>query len=441
VPGADQQRVRRPFDGVPYELAIGSKGRRQRSVRGGVRGTHLFATLSGVAGLLLAASCQSDSEGDAPGLGGSGSSVGGTGSGATGGESGNPGSGASATGGAGGSGAAGGDTANGGSSSDAAGAAGATASVDEQDAGSLDGGDASTSSGPDASAPGVGDGEPCPNGDDCAEGLICVGYGNPLPNGESTACRRICALDNPPPNCTCSGAGFCEESVGEGDGDAGSPPACATADGGCNCGEVIVNPGCADADDTTTDFQSGEFQGCLHWRDLGDGHGWINYETFSGFHYDLQTSLGWVMRADSGSMTLAQAADFCASFSVAGLSDWRLPTIDEARSLAGGCDNTAEGGSCPISDSSCLTSSCGLGTDCTSCMANAGPHVPGNDYCRTDVMLCSVFHTTSSCPDCSAPGDWRYSPLNGNFYSASVEDAFFPACVMENIPRAVPCRN
>ena len=204
--------------------------------------------------------------------------------------------------------------------------------------------------------------------------------------------------------------------------------------------QVIANAGCADADDSTIDFQSGEFQGCLHWRDLGDGQGWIHYETYGGFHYDLSTSLGWVLRTTS-TVTLAEAADFCANFSVVGLSEWRLPTIDEARALAGGCANTAPGGSCPLSDSSCLSSDCGLGSACSSCQFGSGPHLPGNDYCRADALLCSSFHTTSSCPDCPTPGDWRYNPGNGNFFSASVDQALFPVCVMENIPKAVPCRN
>jgi hypothetical protein len=298
----------------------------------------------------------------------------------------------------------------------------------------VDAGDASVA---DSGVAAAGDGEPCPNGDECGAGLICVGYGNPLPNGESTACRRTCSQQSPPPDCTCQGGGFCEESAGSGGagGTGGNG-----SDAGLACGQVIVNAGCADADDGTTDFQSGEFQGCLHWRDLGEGLGWIFYETFGGFHYDLQTSLGWVTRTNS-TMTLAEVEAFCADFSIVGLSDWRVPTIDEARSLAGGCAETAPGGSCPLSHSSCLTASCGIGGECETCTGNAGPYQPGNYYCRTDVELCTGFHTTSLCPDCGTPGDWRYGTINGNFFSGAVDQLLFPTCVMENIPRAVPCRN
>lgn len=396
---------------------------------------HLFATLSGIAALQLALSCGEET---APGNGG----LGGTSSAGAGGAAGSSG-GAGASGGVPGGGASGspssggsGGTSSGGAASGGEAGGGAAGSPGAEGGGGgllVDAGDASSD---DSGVAAAGDGDPCPNGDECGEGLICVGYGNPLPNGESTACRRSCTQQSPPPDCTCTGAGFCEESDGTGGtgGTGGSP------DGGPACGQLIVNAGCADADDGTTDFQSGEFQGCLHWRDLGEGLGWIHYETFGGFHYDLQTSLGWVTRTNGGTMTLAQVEAFCADFSIAGLSDWRVPTIDEARSLAGGCAETAPGGSCQLSDASCLSASCGISEDCTSCSGLQGPYQPGNYYCRTDVELCTGFHTTSLCPDCGTPGDWRYGTINGNFFAGSVDDGQFPTCVMENIPNAVPCR-
>lgn len=234
-----------------------------------------------------------------------------------------------------------------------------------------------------------------------------------------------------------SGAGGSDASDG---GDSSADAGGSNGSGGeHNCGEVIANPGCADADPDTIDFQSVEFGGCLHWSDLGAGKGWIHYETSAGFHYDLNTGLGWVVVVSAGTLTQAEAAAFCSDFSIAGLSDWRLPTIDEARSLAGGCPDTAPGGSCPLEDAGCLTEDCGLGDACSSCTANLGPRMPGNYYCRAEAKVCQSFHTTSLCPDCSNPGDWRYSPLNGNFYASTVDEETWPVCVMENIPNAIPC--
>lgn len=400
-------------------------------------------TLSSIAALQLAVSCGPETVAGNAGSSGAGGALAGgaagtqngtAAGGAAGGVSNGGASGSTATAGTSNGGVAGSNGAAGGQSN--GGAAGSPGGEGGGGGQLVDAGDASAG---DSGATSAADGEPCPNGDECAEGLICVGYGNPLPNGESTACRRSCTQGAPPPDCTCVGGGFCEESAGS--GGTGGTGSSGDADGGPACGQIIVNAGCADADDGTTDFQSGEFQGCLHWRDLGDGLGWIHYETFGGFHYDLQTALGWVTRTNSGTMTLAEVEAFCLSFSIAGLSDWRVPTIDEARSLAGGCAETAPGGSCPLSAASCLSASCGISEDCTSCTGNAGPYQPGNYYCRTDVELCSGFHTTSLCPDCLTPGDWRCGTINGNFISGSVDDAQFPTCVMENIPNAVPCRN
>jgi hypothetical protein len=277
------------------------------------------------------------------------------------------------------------------------------------------------------------DGEPCPQARDCGVGLICVGYGGPLPNGETTACRRICDQAAPPEDCECSGAGYCSNSPSSG-GAGGAGGA-----GGINgCPEMIENPGCADAYDTTLDFQSAVFQGCSHWTDLGDGAGWIHHGAYGGFSVDVATGLGWVRRTSSGAMTQAEAAAFCDTFSIVGLSDWRLPTIDEARSLAAGCPETAPGGSCQVSDPSCLSSSCGIGSDCDSCIAYGGPATSG-DYCRPEVDVCRTMHTTSLCADCTTPGGWRYSPLNANFYSGSVDGKLYPVCVMPNVPNGVPC--
>jgi hypothetical protein len=56
-------------------------------------------------------------------------------------------------------------------------------------------------------------GEPCPNGDECAQGYICVGFGNPLPNGESTACATKCTAQTAEPGCDCL-AGYCWGGLG-----------------------------------------------------------------------------------------------------------------------------------------------------------------------------------------------------------------------------------
>ncbi len=156
-----------------------------------------------------------------------------------------------------------------------------------------------------------------------------------------------------------------------------------------------------------------------------------------GFAVDQKTGLGWLARPSEGTKTLAEVEAFCADLTVQGLSDWRVPTIDEARSLAAGCSATAPGGSCALSDPSCLGASCGLSGQCTSCTWGAGPK--SGSYCRAEATICLGFHTTSTCSDCMSPGNWSYGPGNGNFYSNATTNPTFAVCVMSNVPNGVPC--
>ncbi len=228
------------------------------------------------------------------------------------------------------------------------------------------------------------------------------------------------------------------------DGGGGASGGAAGGAGGeaNGCTDRIENPGCADANADTIDFESAVYGGCAHFADLGPNRGWVQYGSeATGFAVDVETGLGWLVRTTDGLMNRAEAAAFCESLSVHGLADWRLPTIDEARSLAAGCEDTAPGGSCPLADPVCLAASCGFSSgECESCKAHSGPHGGSGDFCRAEVTICLTMHTSSSCADCGTPGEWAYGVINGNFYSASGDARnFFPVCVMSAIPRGVPC--
>jgi hypothetical protein len=206
--------------------------------------------------------------------------------------------------------------------------------------------------------------------------------------------------------------------------------------GEATCGELIVNAGCADADAETQDYQSGEFQGCVHFRDSEQG--WVSYDGFGGFAYDLDSGLAWVIRTPM-TMNRAQVSAFCADFQFAGSSDWRLPTIDEVRVFNAGCAPTASDGSCELSAPGCLTQDCGTGPKCQSCVAHQGPYGVSKDYCPADAPFCISIATSSNCSDCGMDADWRNGPINGNFFAAGAASLTFPVCVSEAVERAVPC--
>ncbi|HVY28593.1 MAG TPA: hypothetical protein VHB79_18685 [Polyangiaceae bacterium] len=213
-----------------------------------------------------------------------------------------------------------------------------------------------------------------------------------------------------------------------------SPGASGAAGSGTTCEDVLPNAGCADANPDTVDGQSKIFGGCVHINQVTPGHGWVAYESFG---VDIASGLAFVQKNDIKSHADIEAA--CAAMNVQGVSNWRMPTIDEARLLAGGCAPTAPDGTCPLDDPACLSSTCGFKSpECESCIGNQGPH-KSKGYCRPEVPFCLNAATSSACEDCPTPGFWTYGIINGNFYSAKASDTMFTICVKENVAGALPC--
>jgi hypothetical protein len=68
-------------------------------------------------------------------------------------------------------------------------------------------------------------------------------------------------------------------------------------------------------------------------------------------------SLYWSER--SSAMDWYKATNYCRNLREGGYSDWRLPTIDELRTLIKNCPKTVSGGSCRASDKNrCLSVNC-----------------------------------------------------------------------------------
>ena len=90
---------------------------------------------------------------------------------------------------------------------------------------------------------------------------------------------------------------------------------------------------------------------------------------------DPTTNLMWQGKNATGSMTMAEAASYCAGSSLAGYTGWRLPTLPELRGLIRGCAATVIGGPCGATDA-CLAAPCfgSAGSSaCDGCPINTGP--------------------------------------------------------------------
>lgn len=83
----------------------------------------------------------------------------------------------------------------------------------------------------------------------------------------------------------------------------------------------------------------------------------------SGVWHDTASGLTWQNPPAPGSFSWDVARGYCANLSQDGHRNWRLPTINELRSLIRGCEAVAPGGDCPVTNDctsilSCWSSSC-----------------------------------------------------------------------------------
>ena len=85
---------------------------------------------------------------------------------------------------------------------------------------------------------------------------------------------------------------------------------------------------------------------------------------------DPETMLTWSARV-SGSRNWSGALSYCESLEEGGYTDWRLPTIDELRTIIINCPGTQAGGACAISDPDHLSESDRVVADC-SCNSVSG---------------------------------------------------------------------
>jgi hypothetical protein len=117
------------------------------------------------------------------------------------------------------------------------------------------------------------------------------------------------------------------------------------------------------------------------WGDNGNG-------TIMNYKYNLM----W-QQTDTY-MPWSNAITYCNGLDSAGFNDWRLPTIDELRSLIIGCPATMPGGACPATNSC----GCGFTTDCGGCAQWGGPGTGGCYYPSMFQGSCLEYWSSSTYP-------------------------------------------
>lgn len=112
---------------------------------------------------------------------------------------------------------------------------------------------------------------------------------------------------------------------------------------------------------------------------------------------DTSTCLMWQDPLFVDRRAWADAAAACETLDLAGYDDWRLPTLDELRTLARGCPATATGGACAVTDD-CLESSCWSDV-CQGCAELSGSVPSGCYRLWTLTGDCMTTWTSSVVPD------------------------------------------
>ncbi|MBO4441062.1 DUF1566 domain-containing protein [bacterium] len=108
---------------------------------------------------------------------------------------------------------------------------------------------------------------------------------------------------------------------------------------------------------------------------------------------DSETALTWSSKSSSN-MVWDNANSYCENLTEGGYDDWRLPNIDELRTLIQDCAATEPGGSCGVTES-CLSYSCYISDACGSCSSDStGGH---SKFGETSVLWSSS--TPSANPD------------------------------------------
>lgn len=130
--------------------------------------------------------------------------------------------------------------------------------------------------------------------------------------------------------------------------------------------------------------------GCESESGIPDGDIW----------YDSSSGLTWENPPHGGNRKWSEAKSYCARLSLDG-GGWRLPTINELRTLIRGCPATEPSGSCGVTDS-CLNihGSC-WDDSCEGCASGEGPS--GGDYWPSELDGATQHWSSSPVADSASP--------------------------------------
>lgn len=110
---------------------------------------------------------------------------------------------------------------------------------------------------------------------------------------------------------------------------------------------------------------------------------------------DESTQLVWELDPGGGNPTLEGAQTYCSNLTLLGSSGWRVPTLDELRTLARGCPDIESGGACEVAED-CATLDC-RNDACDGCSdaPNEGPAMFGCYWNPNLLGTCDRYWTVT----------------------------------------------
>ena len=152
---------------------------------------------------------------------------------------------------------------------------------------------------------------------------------------------------------------------------------------------------------------------------------WVDPKPFTGtVHLMWENPMGNTGVGGTG-ISHANAETYCNNLVLAGHDDWRLPTIDELRTLVRGVSTTMTGGKCPTSESCTDQDSCnkdkdnskGFGNSCLGCVAlDTSTYDPAISYLDFD-NDCQLSSTQLANNECYIVKAMHGDPCNGTWSS------------------------
>ena len=144
-------------------------------------------------------------------------------------------------------------------------------------------------------------------------------------------------------------------------------------------------------------------------------------------YYDSTTNLMWSKKSNR-SMQNNTVESYCAELSEGGYDDWRLPTINELRTLIQNCPKTVTGGSCSVTDN-CLSSTCMPTEDSCSCETIPINAPYDGKYSKFGETEITGFASASTLEENSK---YRWVVSAGSVYSSSSSSYSLVRCVRSN---------